>query len=71
MLLSDTVGFIAKLPHHLVDAFQATLEELRYADLLVHVIDADGSATRQAHIAVVEKLIAALAGARCAGYLLL
>ena len=40
VLLSDTVGFIAKLPHHLVDAFRATLEELQYADLLIHVIDA-------------------------------
>ena len=38
-LLSDTVGFIAKLPHHLVEAFRATLEELEYADLLIHVID--------------------------------
>lgn len=61
VLLSDTVGFISKLPHHLVDAFQATLEELRYADLLVHVIDATDP-QRQAHIAVVEKLIGALAG---------
>ena len=40
MLLSDTVGFIRKLPHHLVEAFKATLEELSYADLLLHVIDA-------------------------------
>ena len=39
VLLSDTVGFIRKLPHHLVDAFRATLDELRYADLLLHVID--------------------------------
>ena len=39
ILLSDTVGFIAKLPHHLIEAFQATLEELQYADLLLHVID--------------------------------
>lgn len=39
VILSDTVGFIAKLPHHLVDAFRATLEELEYADLLIHVID--------------------------------
>lgn len=39
VLLSDTVGFIRKLPTHLVEAFQATLEELRYADLLLHVID--------------------------------
>ncbi len=40
VILSDTVGFISKLPHHLVDAFRATLEELSYADLLIHVIDA-------------------------------
>ena len=40
VLLSDTVGFIAKLPHNLVSAFRATLEELQYADLLIHVIDA-------------------------------
>ena len=40
VLISDTVGFIRKLPHHLVDAFKATLEELKYADLLIHVIDA-------------------------------
>ena len=39
VLLSDTVGFIRKLPHHLVEAFKATLEELKYADLLIHVID--------------------------------
>ena len=39
-LISDTVGFIRKLPHHLVSAFKATLEELRYADILIHVIDA-------------------------------
>ena len=38
--LSDTVGFIRKLPHTLVAAFQATLEEVVYADLLLHVIDA-------------------------------
>ena len=39
ILLSDTVGFIRKLPHHLVEAFKATLEELSYADVLLHVID--------------------------------
>lgn len=39
LLLSDTVGFIRKLPTHLIEAFKATLEELRYADLLLHVID--------------------------------
>ena len=38
-LLSDTVGFIRKLPTHLIEAFKATLEELRYADVLLHVID--------------------------------
>ena len=40
ILISDTVGFIRKLPHHLVDAFRSTLEELTYADVLIHVIDA-------------------------------
>ena len=39
VLISDTVGFIRKLPHHLVEAFKATLEELSYADVLLHVID--------------------------------
>ena len=39
VLMSDTVGFIRKLPTHLIEAFKATLEELKYADLLLHVID--------------------------------
>ena len=60
VVISDTVGFIAKLPHHLVDAFQATLEELEYADLLLHVIDS-ADPHREEHIAVVEKLINKLA----------
>ena len=60
VILSDTVGFIAKLPHHLVDAFRATLEELEYADLLLHVIDASDP-NREEHIEVVDKLIAKLA----------
>ena len=60
VILSDTVGFISKLPHHLVDAFRATLEELEYADVLLHVIDSADS-EREAHIAVVEKLIHQLA----------
>ena len=60
VVLSDTVGFIAKLPHHLVDAFQATLEELEYADLLLHVIDA-ADPDREAHIQVVDSLIRKLA----------
>ena len=60
VVLSDTVGFIAKLPHHLVNAFRATLEELEYADLLLHVIDASDP-NREEHIAVVDKLIGQLA----------
>ncbi len=40
LLLTDTVGFIRKLPHHLVEAFKSTLEEATYADLVVHVVDA-------------------------------
>ena len=60
VILSDTVGFIAKLPHHLVNAFRATLEELEYADLLLHVIDA-ADPNREEHIAVVDRLIAQLA----------
>ena len=60
VILSDTVGFIAKLPHHLVDAFRATLEELEYADLLLHVIDS-ADPNREEHIQVVDALIAKLA----------
>lgn len=39
LLLADTVGFISELPHHLVKAFESTLDELQYADLLLHVVD--------------------------------
>ena len=60
VILSDTVGFIAKLPHHLVDAFRATLEELEYADLLLHVIDS-ADPNREEHIEVVDRLITKLA----------
>lgn len=60
VILSDTVGFIAKLPHHLVDAFRATLEELEYADLLLHVIDSSDP-NRPEHIQVVDSLIGKLA----------
>ena len=60
VILSDTVGFIAKLPHHLVNAFHATLEELEYADLLLHVIDVSDP-DLEAHVAVVDRLIAKLA----------
>ena len=59
VILSDTVGFISKLPHHLVDAFRATLEELEYADLLLHVIDS-ADPDREAHIQVVDSLISKL-----------
>ena len=60
VLLSDTVGFIAKLPHDLIEAFKATMEELQYADLLLHVIDASDP-EREAHIQVVDRLIEKLA----------
>ncbi len=40
LLMTDTVGFIRKLPHHLIDAFRSTLEEAKYADILIHVVDA-------------------------------
>ena len=56
VLISDTVGFIRKLPHHLVDAFKATLEELTFADLLLHVIDASNPEWRE-QAEVVDRLI--------------
>lgn len=59
VLISDTVGFISKLPHHLVEAFKATLEELEYADLLLHVIDASNPEWRE-QADVVERLITEL-----------
>ena len=40
ILLTDTVGFINKLPHHLIEAFKSTLEEAKYADIIIHVVDA-------------------------------
>ena len=55
-LISDTVGFISKLPHQLVDAFKATLEELTFADLLLHVIDASDPRWRE-QADVVDRLI--------------
>ncbi|WP_294553423.1 GTPase HflX [uncultured Pseudoflavonifractor sp.] len=63
VLISDTVGFISKLPHHLVEAFKATLEELSYADLLLHVIDASNPDWRE-QVEVVEKLIVELGAAQ-------
>lgn len=59
VLISDTVGFIRKLPHHLVDAFKATLEELTFADLLLHVIDASNPEWRD-QSDVVDRLIVEL-----------
>ena len=62
VLISDTVGFISKLPHQLVDAFKATLEELTFADLLLHVIDANHPSWRE-QAEVVDKLIRELGAA--------
>ncbi len=59
VLLSDTVGFISKLPHHLVQAFKATLEELSYADLLLHVIDSSNPLWEE-QAEVVDSLIVQL-----------
>jgi GTP-binding protein HflX len=56
MLLSDTVGFIDRLPHTLIAAFRATLEQVTEADLVVHVIDA-ASPDRDAHIEAVERVL--------------
>jgi len=53
-LLTDTVGFISKLPHQLVDAFGATLEETRRADLLAHVLDAS---VPEAHAAIMQRAV--------------
>ncbi len=61
-LISDTVGFIEKLPHQLVDAFKATLEELTFADLLLHVIDASDPRWRD-QADVVDRLIVELGAA--------
>ncbi len=59
VVISDTVGFIRKLPHQLVDAFKATLEELEYADLLLHVIDVSNPSWQE-QARVVDKLIGEL-----------
>ena len=51
LLVTDTVGFIRKLPHHLIDAFRSTLEEAKYADIILHVVDASNpQADKQMHI---------------------
>lgn len=51
ILLTDTVGFIRKLPHHLIEAFRSTLEEAKYADMIIHVVDASNpQKEKQMHI---------------------
>jgi len=51
ILLTDTVGFIRKLPHHLIEAFRSTLEEARYADIILHVVDASNpQMEKQMHV---------------------
>ena len=51
ILLTDTVGFIRKLPHHLIEAFKSTLEEAKYADYIIHVVDeSNPQADKQMHI---------------------
>ena len=51
VLLTDTVGFIRKLPHHLIEAFKSTLEEAKYADVIFHVVDASNpQRDKQMHI---------------------
>ena len=63
LVLSDTVGFIRQLPHTLVAAFRATLEEAVQADLLLHVVDA-GSPARAAQIAAVNSVLAEIGAER-------
>lgn len=55
-LLSDTVGFIRKLPHHLVESFKSTLDEVREADVLLHMVDISHPQFEE-HIAVVNKTL--------------
>lgn len=55
-IISDTVGFIQQLPHALIEAFKSTLDELQYADLLLHVVDASDK-NWQEHIAVVHDIL--------------
>ncbi|KIR03054.1 GTP-binding protein HflX [Lachnospiraceae bacterium TWA4] len=59
ILLTDTVGFIHKLPHHLVEAFRSTLEEAKYADIILHVVDTT-SPQMEMHMHVVYETLAEL-----------
>jgi len=61
IVVSDTVGFIRRLPHTLVAAFRATLEETAHADLLLHVVDAS-SEDRDAQAAAVNQVLAEIGG---------
>ncbi len=56
VLLTDTVGFIRKLPHHLIDAFRSTLEEAKYADIIIHVVDASNP-QMDAHMSTVYETL--------------
>lgn len=56
ILLTDTVGFIRKLPHHLIDAFRSTLEEAKYADIILHVVDASNPQAEKQMLVVYETL---------------
>lgn len=56
ILLTDTVGFIRKLPHHLIDAFRSTLEEAKYSDIIIHVVDASNPVMDKNVHAVYETL---------------
>lgn len=56
VLLTDTVGFIRKLPHHLIDAFRSTLEEAKYADIILHVVDGANDQSTLQMLTVYETL---------------
>lgn len=56
ILLTDTVGFIRKLPHHLIEAFRSTLEEAKYADIILHVVDASNPQVDEQMYIVYETL---------------
>ena len=56
ILVTDTVGFIRKLPHHLIEAFKSTLEEAKYANLLVHMVDASNEEASSQMLVVYDTL---------------
>lgn len=56
IMLTDTVGFIRKLPHHLVNAFRSTLEEAKYADMIIHMVDASNPQMEQQMCVVYDTL---------------